>query len=161
MSLHAAPLKPAAALFAALTLTGCPDQTPVTQTVAVTPDEVPVLVDSDPFNGAGDRVYFDYDSHQLRPDAQQTLQKQAVFIQEFRDYRVLIEGHCDERGTRDYNLALGERRADTIKNYLIALGVDAGRIETVGFGKERPEAIGDDDASWALNRRGVTVLAGE
>ena len=106
----------------------------------------------------GDRVFFDYDSYEIRPDAQETLKKQAAWLQQYAQYRVTIEGHCDERGTREYNLALGERRANSVKNYLVALGVDANRLQTISYGKERPAVEGHDDASFAQNRRGVTVL---
>ena len=107
----------------------------------------------------GDRVFFDYDSYEIRPDAQDTLRKQGAWLQQYRQYTVTIEGHCDERGTREYNLALGERRANSVKNYLVALGVDANRIQTISYGKERPEVPGSDETAWAQNRRGVTVLS--
>jgi peptidoglycan-associated lipoprotein len=106
----------------------------------------------------GDRVFFDYDSYEIRPDAQDTLKKQAAFLQQYGQYRVTVEGHCDERGTREYNLALGERRANAVKNYLVALGVDPNRLQTISYGKERPAVEGHDESSWAQNRRGVTVL---
>jgi len=107
----------------------------------------------------GDRVFFDYDSYEIRPDAQDTLKKQGAWLQQYRQYTVTIEGHCDERGTREYNLALGERRANSVKNYLVALGVDANRIQTISYGKERPENPGHDDVAFSQNRRGVTVLS--
>ncbi|MGH6933678.1 MAG: peptidoglycan-associated lipoprotein Pal [Dongiaceae bacterium] len=106
----------------------------------------------------GDRVFFDYDSFEIRADAQDTLQKQAAWLQQYPTYTVTVEGHCDERGTREYNLALGERRANSVKNYLIALGIDGNRVQTISYGKERPESAGSDETAWALNRRGVTVL---
>jgi len=106
----------------------------------------------------GDRVFFDYDSYEIRPDAQDTLKKQAAWLQQYAQYRVTVEGHCDERGTREYNLALGERRANSVKNYLVALGVDPNRLQTISYGKERPAVEGHDEASFAQNRRGVTVL---
>jgi peptidoglycan-associated lipoprotein len=106
----------------------------------------------------GDRVFFDFDAYDIRPDAQTTLQKQAAWLQQFATFRILIEGHTDERGTREYNLALGERRANAVKNYLVALGVDANRVQTISYGKEKPEATGHDETAWAQNRRGVTVL---
>ena len=107
----------------------------------------------------GDRVFFDYDSYEIRQDAQDTLKKQAGWLQQYRQYTVTIEGHCDERGTREYNLALGERRANSVKNYLVALGVDANRIQTISYGKERPENPGHDEVAFSQNRRGVTVLS--
>ena len=106
----------------------------------------------------GDRVFFDYDSYEVRADAQDTLQKQAAWLQQYPTYTITVEGHCDERGTREYNLALGERRANSVKNYLVALGIDANRVQTVSYGKERPEIEGSDETAWAQNRRGVTVL---
>jgi peptidoglycan-associated lipoprotein len=106
----------------------------------------------------GDRVYFDYDSYEIRSDAQTTLQKQAAWLQQYANFTILIEGHCDERGTREYNLALGERRANAVKNYLVALGLDANRVQTISYGKERPIAEGHDESAWAQNRVGVTVL---
>jgi peptidoglycan-associated lipoprotein len=107
----------------------------------------------------GDRVFFDYDSYEIRPDAQNTLQQQAAWLQQYGQYTVTIEGHCDERGTREYNLALGERRANSVRNYLVALGIDGNRIQTISYGKERPEVPGSDESAWAQNRRGVTVLS--
>jgi len=107
----------------------------------------------------GDRVLFDYDSYEIRPDAQDILKKQAAWLQQYRQYTVTIEGHCDERGTREYNLALGERRANAVKNYLVALGVDTNRVQTISYGKERPQNPGHDDVAFAQNRRGVTVLS--
>src|SRR5499426_4893952 len=97
----------------------------------------------------GDRVFFDYDSYEIRPDAQDTLRKQGAWLQQYRQYTVTIEGHCDERGTREYNLALGERRANAVKNYLVALGVDANRIQTISYGKERPENPGNDEIAFS------------
>jgi peptidoglycan-associated lipoprotein len=107
----------------------------------------------------GDRVFFDYDSYEIRQDAQDTLKKQATWLQQYHQYTVTVEGHCDERGTREYNLALGERRANSVKNYLVALGIDANRIQTISYGKERPENPGHDEVAFSQNRRGVTVLS--
>jgi peptidoglycan-associated lipoprotein len=107
----------------------------------------------------GDRVFFDFDAYEIRPDAQNTLQQQAAWLQQYGQYTVTIEGHADERGTREYNLALGERRAAAVRNYLIALGVDGNRIQPISYGKERPEVPGSDETAWAQNRRGVTVLS--
>jgi peptidoglycan-associated lipoprotein len=109
--------------------------------------------------GVGDRVFFDYDSYEIRQDAQDTLKKQAAWLQQYGQYTVTIEGHCDERGTREYNLALGERRANSVKNYLVALGVNANRVQTISYGKERPENAGHDEIAFSQNRRGVTVLS--
>lgn len=106
----------------------------------------------------GDRVFFDYDSIDIRPEARATLEAQARWLQQYSGLNITIEGHADERGTREYNLALGERRANSVKNYLVALGVDGSRINTISYGKERPAEVGSDDSSWARNRRGVTDI---
>jgi peptidoglycan-associated lipoprotein len=106
----------------------------------------------------GDRVFFGTDRYDLTGEAQAELQKQATWLKTYPQYRFVIEGHCDERGTREYNLALGERRATAVKNYLVALGIDTNRMQTISYGKERPAVLGDDEAAWAQNRRGVIVL---
>jgi peptidoglycan-associated lipoprotein len=106
----------------------------------------------------GDRVFFGTDRYDLTAEAQAELQKQATWLKTYPQYRFVIEGHCDERGTREYNLALGERRATAVKNYLVALGIDTNRMQTISYGKERPAVLGSDEAAWAQNRRGVIVL---
>ena len=106
----------------------------------------------------GDRVFFDYDSAVLSSEAQAVLGRQAEWLGQHTAANVTIEGHCDERGTREYNIALGERRASATKNYLVSLGVDAGRISTISYGKERPAVVGGGEDSWSKNRRGVTVI---
>lgn len=106
----------------------------------------------------GDRVFFAFDSAVLTPEARRTLERQAEWMKLFPDVTISVEGHCDERGTREYNLALGERRASAVKDYLVALGVGPQRIETISYGKERPYALGHNEESWGLNRRGVTVI---
>lgn len=106
---------------------------------------------------SSDRIFFDTDQYDVDMQDQQTLQSQAAWLQQNPNVRVTIEGHADERGTRDYNIALGERRANAAKNYLASLGIDPSRINTVSYGKERPAALGSDEASWAQNRRAVTV----
>lgn len=105
----------------------------------------------------GDRIFFDTDRFNIDTADQATLQTQAQWLARYPDKRIVIEGHCDERGTRDYNLALGERRANAAKNYLASLGVDASRIQTVSYGKERPAAAGSNEQAWAQNRRAVTI----
>jgi peptidoglycan-associated lipoprotein len=105
----------------------------------------------------GDRILFDTDRFNVDVEDQATLQRQAQWLARYPNARVIVEGHADERGTRDYNLALGERRANSAKNYLVSIGVDSGRIQTVSYGKERPSAVGSDEQSWAQNRRAVTV----
>jgi len=106
----------------------------------------------------GDRVFFALDSHQLQPDARVTLEKQADWLRQNPVVTVAVEGHADERGTRDYNLALGERRATAVRDYLVALGIDANRMKTVSFGKERPVDPRSTKDAWMKNRRGVMVV---
>jgi peptidoglycan-associated lipoprotein len=106
----------------------------------------------------GDRVFFETDSSSLTPTATTTLDKQATWLNHYSNYKILIEGHADERGTREYNIALGARRASVVVNYLISKGVNAGRITSKSFGKERPVAICDDISCWSQNRRAVTVI---
>jgi peptidoglycan-associated lipoprotein len=107
----------------------------------------------------GDRVFFDTDSSDLSPQARGTLDKQAQWLNRYNQYsQFTVEGHADERGTREYNLALGARRAQTVRDYLISRGIAANRIHTISYGKERPVAICDDISCWSQNRRAVTVL---
>jgi peptidoglycan-associated lipoprotein len=106
---------------------------------------------------AADRVFFDTDRFDIDSEDATTLASQAEWLKRYPNVRVTIEGHCDERGTRDYNLALGERRANAAKNYLASLGIAAARISTISYGKERPDALGSDEASWARNRRAVSI----
>lgn len=104
----------------------------------------------------GDRVFFDFDSFAIKPRARGTLERQASWLRSHPNITVTIEGHCDERGTREYNLGLGQRRAEAIKKYLMALGVAENRLATISYGKERPVALGSNDTSWSQNRRGVS-----
>jgi peptidoglycan-associated lipoprotein len=106
----------------------------------------------------GDRVFFGYDRYDLQPEATATLDRQAAWLKKYPAVTVTVEGHCDERGTREYNLALGERRATAVKNYLTALGVDPARLQTISYGKEKPAVTGSNESAWAQNRRGVTVI---
>ena len=107
---------------------------------------------------AGDRILFETDSYSVDDEDRRVLDTQAAWLQRYPNVRVTIEGHADERGTREYNLALGDRRANAAKNYLVARGISAARINVISWGKERPEALGSDDSAWAQNRRAVTVL---
>ena len=107
---------------------------------------------------AGERIYFDTDSYQVRADAAPMLDAQAAWLARYPAVRVRIEGNCDERGTREYNLALGARRANAVRDYLIGRGVAASRIETISFGKERPLEPGSDEAAWAKNRNARTAI---
>jgi peptidoglycan-associated lipoprotein len=106
---------------------------------------------------SSDRIFFDTDSSDVDSADQATLQSQATWLGKYPDKRITVEGHADERGTREYNLALGERRANATKNALVTLGVNAARITTISYGKERPEATGSDEDAWSKNRRAVTV----
>jgi len=106
----------------------------------------------------GDRVFFGFDRYNLTPAARDILQKQAAWMIANSNVSVTIEGHCDERGTREYNLALGDRRANAAADYLMTLGVPATRISTISYGKERPEDPASNEIAWAKNRRGVTVV---
>jgi peptidoglycan-associated lipoprotein len=106
----------------------------------------------------GDRVFFETDSSALTPVATATLEKQAAWLNRYSHYRILIEGHADERGTREYNIALGARRASVVVNYLVSRGVNQARITSKSFGKERPVAICNDISCWSQNRRAVTVV---
>ncbi|KRD51391.1 MULTISPECIES: peptidoglycan-associated lipoprotein Pal [Sinorhizobium/Ensifer group] len=108
----------------------------------------------------GDRIFFDTDSTSIRADAQQTLARQAQWLAKYPNYAITIEGHADERGTREYNLALGARRAASTRDYLVSQGVPANRMKTISYGKEKPVAVCDDISCWSQNRRAVTVLGG-
>lgn len=103
-------------------------------------------------------ILFKYDSSDISPEASEILRRQAAYMQKYPNLSFNIEGHCDERGTREYNLALGERRASSAKNALVALGIPAQRLQTVSYGKERPVAVGSSEAAQARNRRAVTVI---
>jgi peptidoglycan-associated lipoprotein len=107
----------------------------------------------------GDRVFFDYDSVVLSPEATGVLDQQAAWLQQYPDVIVTIEGHADERGTREYNLALGDRRANAVKNYLLALGISPARVLTISYGEERPADPGHNEVAWSQNRRAITTVA--
>jgi peptidoglycan-associated lipoprotein len=134
-----------------------PAPAPVTE-APVTNSVIPGSL-ADFINQAGaDRVRFAYDSYELDDNARSILGRQAQWLNQYANIRITIEGHADERGTREYNLALGDRRATAVKNFLAAQGVSTARMGTISYGKERPEADGADEASYAINRRGVTTL---
>lgn len=107
----------------------------------------------------GDRVFFGTDSSTVDSEGQATLERQSNWLKQYSNVNVVIEGHADERGTREYNIALGERRATAAKNYLVGLGVPASRVSTISYGKERPAVQGSDESAWSQNRRAVTVIA--
>ena len=106
----------------------------------------------------GDRVFFDFDKSDLTPEARATVEALAVWMNNYPATTITIEGHCDERGTREYNLALGERRSSSVRDYLAALGVDSNRLSTISYGKERPAVLGSNEEAWAQNRRDVFVV---
>lgn len=147
-------IKALAAIAATIFLVACSDQQAAAPaTTTVTPGSV-----ADFRQNVGDRVFFDTDQSTVREDGRATLNKQAEWLKKYTNYQITIEGHCDERGTREYNLALGERRANAARQYLVAQGIPAARIKTISYGKERPDPVGSDEAAWARNRRAVTAL---
>lgn len=156
-------LAPMILMIAAVAVAGCSSdddalETTVTETEVVTgpaPNTVEYFRQV-----VGDRVFFDTDRYNIDTTSQITLDGQAQWLVSNGATTVTVEGHTDERGTRAYNLALGARRANSVKNYLVSKGVDAGRIRTVSYGKERPIALGSDPQSWAQNRRAVSVVIG-
>ena len=106
----------------------------------------------------GDRVFFEFDSSELTVDAQATLDAQAAWLMQYPDTNITLEGHADERGTREYNLALGDKRAFAVYSYLAQAGIDTNRMEYISWGKERPEVVGSDETAYSQNRRGVTTV---
>ena len=106
----------------------------------------------------GDRVFFEFDSSELTVDAQATLDAQAAWLMQYPDTNITLEGHADERGTREYNLALGDKRAFAVYSYLAQAGIDTNRMEYISWGKERPEVVGSDETAYSQNRRGVTLV---
>ena len=160
-----------AAVAAALLLAGCTDKPkPVDGSAAARwPAPVAPSPDSSIVPGSaedlrvnvGDTVHFDYNQYRSSTKATRaTLQRQATWLQKYPAVRVTIEGHCDERGTREYNLALGARRANAVKEYLVSLGVSVGALETISYGKEHPVCTESDEDCYAQNRRGVTTISG-
>ncbi|AZO50550.1 MAG: peptidoglycan-associated lipoprotein Pal [Mesorhizobium sp.] len=151
------------ALVAALAITGCASKkTPnsaadlgLNGAGAATPGSA-----QDFTVNIGDRIFFDTDSSSIRADAQTTLSRQAQWLNQYKQYAIVIEGHADERGTREYNLALGARRAAATRDFLVSKGVSAQRLKTISYGKERPVAVCDDISCWSQNRRAVTTLSG-
>lgn len=155
---------------AALALSACarkpPETLPPAPQAAATPTPAPAPPAPAPGTQAHftqmmsgrDTIYFDTDRYNIDAQDQVALQSQAQYMRQYPGIRATIEGHADERGTREYNLALGERRANAAKNYLVSLGVPAGQLTTVSYGKERPRAVGSNEAAWAQNRRAVTVI---
>ena len=148
-------IKALTAVAAMLVIAACSSdqQAAAPATTTVTPGSV-----ADFRQNVGDRVFFDTDVSTIREDGRATLNRQADWLKKYGNYQITIEGHCDERGTREYNLALGERRANAARQYLVAQGIPAARVKTISYGKERPDPVGSDEAAWARNRRAVTEL---
>jgi peptidoglycan-associated lipoprotein len=145
----------AVAIAAALTIAACANKTDQLAGAGMSappgsPQEFVVSV--------GDRVFFETDQTDLTPQARATLDKQAQWLTQYNRYTFTVEGHADERGTREYNIALGARRAQTVREYLISRGIEANRMRTISYGKERPVAVCNDISCWSQNRRAVTVL---
>ncbi|MBN9515904.1 MAG: peptidoglycan-associated lipoprotein Pal [Alphaproteobacteria bacterium] len=145
------------AMAAMVVVAACSSNTNDQQASAATTSVAPGSV-GDFRQNVGDRVFFDTDMSTINDEGRQTLNRQAEWLKKYSNYQVTIEGHCDERGTREYNLALGERRANSARQYLIAQGVPAARLKTISYGKERPDPVGSDEAAWARNRRAVSAL---
>ena len=149
-------LKLAAVLAVALSMGACANKNPLgtdAMASAATPGSQQDFVVN-----VGDRVFFESDQTELNPQAIATLEKQVQWLQTYPRYSFTIEGHADERGTREYNIALGARRAQTVREYLTTRGIAAARMRTISYGKERPVAVCDDISCWSQNRRAVTVL---
>jgi peptidoglycan-associated lipoprotein len=142
-------------VLGALAIAGCAKQ--LDQTAAIAGAATPGS-QQDFIVNVGDRVFFESDSSELTPQARETLDKQAQWLNQYNRYAFTIEGHADERGTREYNIALGARRAQAAREYLVSRGVLAQRMHTISYGKERPVAVCNDISCWSQNRRAVTVL---
>ena len=143
----------AAVIVAGLMIAGCAKQQVDQTSSAAAPGSQQDFVVN-----VGDRVFFETDSSELTEQARATLDKQAQWLNNYNRYAFTIEGHADERGTREYNIALGARRAQTVREYLTTRGIAAARMRTISYGKERPVAVCDDISCWSQNRRAVTVL---
>jgi len=149
-------IKAFAAMAMMLVIAACSSnqqETAAAASTTVTPGSI-----ADFRQNVGDRVFFDTDMSNIREDGRQTLNRQAEWLKKYTNYQITIAGHCDERGTREYNLALGDRRASAVKNYLAALQVSEDSILTISYGEERPANPGHDEGAWAENRRAVTVV---
>ena len=131
---------------------------PKTETKATMAPKVAPGSQEDLVLNVGSQIHYDYDQSNLRTDARQVVERWADWLKQYPAVTVTIEGHCDERGTREYNLGLGERRADSARKYLIALGVNADRIGTISYGKERPACVSSNKACWSQNRRGMLLV---
>jgi peptidoglycan-associated lipoprotein len=144
-------------IIGALAIAGCAKQQQDDQTGSLAQTAAPGSPQDFVVN-VGDRVFFETDSSELTPQGRETLNKQAQWLNRYNRYAFTVEGHADERGTREYNIALGARRAQTAREYLVSHGVSAERINTISYGKERPVAVCNDISCWSQNRRAVNVL---
>jgi len=157
-----------AAFAAALMLAGCSTPKPVAETPPpMATHETPPVTSSivpgsaeDLRVNVGDTVHFAYNEYNIEDNDKATLQRQATWLQKYPSIKVTVEGDCDERGTREYNLALGARRANAVKEYLVSLGVSSARVDTISYGKEHPICTQSTEDCWAQNRRGVTSISG-
>jgi len=147
----------AAVLFAALAISACANK-PEENAQASAAGQATPGSQQDFVVNVGDRVFFETDSSELTPQSRATLDKQAQWLTNYNQYAFTLEGHADERGTREYNIALGARRAQTVRDYLTSRGIQANRMRTISYGKERPVAVCNDISCWSQNRRVVTVL---
>lgn len=151
-------LKTLSLLSALLLIGACssdPDTTAETSPTAVASGDITPGSSQDWVVNVGDRVFFDFNKSNLTDKSQATLDKQAEWMEKYSEVQITVAGHCDERGTREYNLALGERRSNAAKDYLVSKGIDASRIETISYGKERPAVLGSNEWAWSQNRRSV------
>ena len=158
-------MKIVGAVAVTLLVVGCsskPQTGPQTEGTGMTDSSTSSVIpgsEQDLAQNVGDRVFFELDHSDLSQEARQTLDRQAAWLKRFPAVRVTLEGHCDERGTREYNMALGARRANAARAYLVALGIQTARIQTVSYGAERPAVLGTGESVWSQNRRAVTVVA--
>jgi peptidoglycan-associated lipoprotein len=150
--------KLAAALVAALAISACANKPTDQQAGLAGAGTATPGSQQDFVVNVGDRVFFETDSTELTPQSRATLDKQAQWLQSYNRYSFTVEGHADERGTREYNIALGAKRAQTVREYLVSRGVESSRMRTISYGKERPVAVCDNISCWSQNRRAVTVL---
>jgi peptidoglycan-associated lipoprotein len=152
-------IKIAGVLVAALSMGACARNNPADQTAAMANASAATPGSQQDFVvNVGDRVFFEVDSSELTQQATGTLERQAQWLRAYPQYQFTIEGHADERGTREYNIALGARRAQAVRDYLASRGVQAHRMRTISYGKERPVAVCNDISCWSQNRRSVTVI---
>ena len=149
----------AAAFLAVAACSSTNEGANATQSSSSSASSVQPGTQQDLVTNVGDRVFFDFDKSVLKDEGKATLQRQAAWMKLYPNLTFTIEGHADERGTREYNLALGARRANAAKDYLVSLGVDAARLKTISYGKERPVCLESNEECWAQNRRAVTVVA--